>query len=1038
MPGAARRAEADARKREAGTMKAIFDTCVPRDEVLQGELKDDMFAARLRDVIDCTADPVYGDPNRFFENTYPTEGLRSLIRETLGRLSGGAPSSSPFIRLETSFGGGKTHNLIALYHLAQGRAEGLPEGVVDASWLPKEPWLTAGLVGSDMDPSNGIDHGGLRTQTVWGEIAYQIGQAEGYKLLEKSDKECLAPGTQVLERLIGDAPTLIMLDELARYLRTAKAVQTANKKSDLAEQTVAFLMTLIEFAASKEKVCLVVTLADSSDAFSEETDTLKRELSEAKRVSARQERVITPTGETELSHIVTHRLFKRIDRAAAKETAKAYADCYAKLVAQGTDIPQRALRADYIDEMVTDYPFHPELLTTLNRKTSTIPNFQKTRGALRLLARVVRGIWEARPRDAYTIGIHDIDLGQDDIANDMTSRLERPAFRQVIEADIVSPLKGSVAHAQAIDAKWIEAGKPPYARRAAINVFLHSLTQGAATGVDPAELMLAVLQPDDDPQLIRKALSLMLAEEKGEAGAACWYLHWDGIRYRFKTEPSIEKVIQDELSMVGRVRAKDELDGRIRRLWKKSVFNPVYFPAEAAELDDDAKEPKLVVLHYDAAASAASASEPPDLVTKLFDHAGSMDGYRTYKNNVLFLVADEDQVTRMVDIVQRYLAIRRIVGDNDRMQDFTDEQRKKLKAMQESAELDVRVAVTRAYRYLYYPSSDAPRRGSGLNRETLPAQDQGEVEKDQSAVILRALRHIEKALTADDPALSPQYVKAKAWAHGQQSLSTEDLRREFAKRIGLKILLDPNQLKKTIKTGVAQGTWIYYDSAEQVGYGKPSPAPLVRLSEDALLYTPEEAQRLRLRIKGVETVAQDDADAAIDAVLDEEEPDLFTQSRLFHASAEGAPAQVFQAIADQFHDRKAQKISKLSVRCEGSGKEAAADVRALGLAIPQLGKGAYRIEQSVTAEFGDGAGRDAFSATFDGSWERYKRVKQLTDAFSIEASKVNIRCALHAVYGEGLPVESDQFQSMRDVFSSLGMGRIIVEAEEAADEEGND
>ncbi|MGI6458648.1 MAG: ATP-binding protein [Candidatus Hydrogenedentales bacterium] len=1017
-------------------MKTIFETCVPREEVLEGELKDEMFAARLRDVIEQTADPVYGDPQRFFENTYPTEGLKTLIHEVFGRLSGKAPASSPFIRLETSFGGGKTHNLIALYHLAQGHVDGVPKEVVDVSWMPKEPCLTAGLVGSDLDPANGIDHGDVTTRTIWGEIAYQIGQAKGFKLLEKSDKELLAPGTQVLEKLIGDAPALIMLDELARYLRTAKAVQTANKKSDLAEQTVAFLMTLIEFAASKEKVSVVVTLADSRDAFTEETDTLKLELSEAKRVSARQERVITPTGETELAHIVTHRLFKQIDRTAAEETAAAYAECYAKLEEQRTDLPLQALRPEYTKEIATDYPFHPELLTTLNRKTSTIPNFQKTRGALRLLARVVRGMWAEKPKDAYTICIHNIDLGHDDIANDLTSRLERPAFRQVIEADIVSPRTGSVAHAQAADEKWLDAGKPPYARRAAINIFLHSLTQGQATGVDPAELMLAVLQPGDDPQLIRKAVSIMLAEEKGDPGTACWYLHWDGFRYRFKTEPSLEKVIQDELSMVGRVKAKGELDSRIRKVWKKTALKPVYFPSEAAELEDDAREPKLVILHYDAATSAASASAPPELVTKLFDHAGSMDGYRTYKNNVVFLVADVDQVERMVDIVQRYLAICRIIGDSDRMQDFTDEQRKKLKGMQESAELDVRVATTRAYRYLYYPSSDAPKRTGGLNRETLPAQDQGEVDKDQSSVVLRVLRQLQKVLVADDPAMPPQYVKAKAWPHGQESISTEDLGREFAKRIGLKILLDPNQLKKTVKTGISQGTWIYFDSAEQVGYGKPSPAPLVQLSEDMLLYTPEEAKRLNLLIKGVETPHTDTTD--IDKILDEEESDIERQPKMLRARAEGTPAQAFQAIADKFHDKKAKTIRTLTVRCEGLGKEAAADARALGLAIPQLGKGNYRVEQTLNAEFGEGAGHDIFSAIFDGSWDRYKRVKQLTDAFGQEATKVNVKCVLRATFDEGLPVESDQFQSMRDIFASLGMGKIVVDAEQALDEEGSD
>lgn len=1028
-------------------MKPIFDTCTPRAEVLSGDLKDEMFAARLRDVMEGNADPVYRDAKAFFENTYPTEGLKTLVREVLGRLSGKAPSSSPFIRLETSFGGGKTHNLIALYHLCQGKAEGLPAGVIDASWVPAKPWSIAGVVGSDMDPANGITHKDVTTRTLWGEIAYQIGGKAGFKLVQKSDEELTAPGTPVLEKLIGDAPTLIMIDELARYFRAAKAVQTANKHSDLAEQTVAFLMTLIEYAASQKHVCVVITLADSKDAFSEETEDAKVELLEAKRVSARQERVITPTGETELSRIVTHRLFSSINGEEAAETAKEYVQYLTHISDQGVEIPQKAVRSEYADEIVLSYPFHPELLTVLNRKTSTIPNFQRTRGALRLLARVVRRVWEKNAGEATLIGVHDLDLGLDDIANDLTSRLERPAFRQVIEADIDSPVKGNPAHAQVVDQKFVEAGKPPYARRTAINIFVHSLSHGIATGVEPPELMLSVLQPGDDPALVRRALALMLAEEKGEAGSAFWYLHYDGFRFSFKTEASLEKVVNDELNMVGKVKAKHELDDRIRKIWKKGILKPVFFPSEAAELDDDAQEPKLAIIHFDAAQSTATGTEAPELVQKLFNHAGSMEGFRTYKNNVLFLVADEDQRDRMVDIAQRYLAIGRICGDADRMTDFTREQGERLKAMRDAAELDVRIAVTRAYRYLYYPSADAPKNANGLTRDTLPAQDQGEVDSDQSAVVLRVLKQLQKVLTADDPAMPPQYVKAKGWPHGAALLSTEDLRREFAKRVGLKMLLDPNQLKKAVKTGITSGTWIYFDSGEQMGYGKASPAPLVQISEDALLYTLEEAARLKVAIKG--ETADDGADDDIDAILagGPSGGDLFGggsgdapadpgKPALLNAHAEGAPAQAFQSIADQCHDRKVQKLRRIIIRCEGPGKEAAADVRALGLAIPQLGKGEFNVEQVMNAEFGSDGHGEQFSLNFKGSWDRYKRVKQLTDAFGQEASKVTVKCTLRATFPEGLPVDSTQFGNLRDIFAQLGMGKIVVEAEEASAEEG--
>ncbi|MCK6447147.1 MAG: ATP-binding protein [Planctomycetes bacterium] len=1021
-------------------MKTIFDTCQPRDEVLTGELRDQMFAARLRDVVEGSADPIYGDAKRFFAGTYPTDGLKTLLREVVGRLSGKEPGNSPFIRLETSFGGGKSHNLIATYHVSQGHADGLPENILPRDWVPTKPWPTAGVVGSDGEPADGIDHGTFRTRTLWGEIAFQIGRCKGnaeesYNAVRKSDTDLVAPGTNVLEKLLGDGPALIMLDEIALYLRKAKAVATANGQSNLAEQTVAFLMSLIEYATSKPKVCVVLTLADSSDAFAKETDELRQDLAEMRRVSARQERVITPTGETEISKIVTHRLFRSIDRKAAKETAEAFHAYYSQLEAKGADIPQRAMRSDYTSEMEQDYPFHPEFLTTLNRKTSTIPNFQKTRGALRLLARVVRQLWATKPADAHLICIHHLDLGLDDIANDLTSRLERPAFRSVIEADIVSPKKGNEAHAQSLDRKWTGAGKPPYARRLATSVLLHSLSQ-TATGVDPAELLLAVLQTGDDPAHIKKTLSLMLGEEKGDPGTAFWFLHYDGHRYRFKTEPSLEKVIHDEVPLVGRVKAKGELDDRIQRIWRKGTFKPKAFPTEAADLDDDATEPKLAIVHYDAASTTAANAAVPELVTKLFDHAGTMQGYRTYKNNVVFLVADKDHVERMVDVTQRHLAVRRIVGDTDRLGEFSDEQKKKLKAMDEAAELEVRVAITRAYRHLYYPSADAPKNAGGLARETLPAEHQGDVSGDQSGVVLKVLKQLQKVLTADDAAMAPAYVKSKAWPHGQDTLTTEDLRREFAKRIGLKILLDLNQLKKTVKQGCTQGTWVYFDATEQLGYGKVSPAPMVQVSEEATLYTPEEAQRIKLKIKG-ETTETAYAECPLcgkpECVCEAAPPDYGSdeKSKRLHVKVEGSAAQVFQKIADEFYDKKRSTIGRLVITSDGAGKEAASDARALGLAIPQLGKGEYRVEQRFNAEFTDGAQASSFSLTFSGPWDRYKRVKSLTDAFGQEAAKLTVSTKLHARYPDGLDVGSTQFQAMRDIFNSLGVGKLAVEVEEA-------
>lgn len=1007
-------------------MYSVFSACEPRPEVLSGELREEIFAARLRDVIEGTADAVYGEPSLFFDNTYPTDGLRLLLSEALGRLSGIKPTNNAIIRLETAFGGGKTHSLIALYHAASGYIPDTYFVESDLILAPGEVRI-AGVVGSDLEPTIGLAHGDATTFTLWGEIAYQLGGAAGYDRVRESELAKTAPGTGLLETLIGDRPTLIMLDEVARHLRSAKSVATSTRRSDLAEQTVAFLMSLFEFAASKQNVAVVLTLADSSDAFGKETDELRqqigRELSEARRLAARQERVVAPASETDIAAIVTHRLFRHVDRDAAREVADEYTNYYRDCVSAGADLPQRALRAEYGQEIEYNYPFHPELLTALNRKVSTIPNFQKTRGALRLLAMAIRELWSTPRDDLYLIHPFDLDLAHEAIAEDLTSRLERPRFKQVIEADIDSALKGSQAHAEAIDEM---IGGVPYTQRVATTAFLHSLTQGVASGIDPADLALAVLAPGDDPALILRAAERLL--DKG------WFFEYDGHRYRFKTEPSLNKIITDEMGAVGVAKPKMELDQRIRQVWRKGYFKPIYFPAEPADVDDDAQMPKLVLVHYEAATAGTESTLPPDFVIRLFEHAGSQEGYRTFKNNLVFLVADRDQVANMVSNAQRYMAIQRILNDPERLGEFFEDQRQKIKRMAESAELDVRVAITKTYRWLYYPTGEGTKAQHNLAREQLQVQDQGEVSLDQGEVVLRVLKSLEKVQTQDAQALSARFIKARAWDVGQTHLTTEDLRRAFARKMSLRMMLDLNQLKKTIRNGIEQREWIYYDAREQMGYGAESPPPVVQIGEETSLYAPDEYQRLGWPIKGV-TLTPDPV------IMTERCPICGNPVTECTCGAPpprealqgaGAPGQAFQRVIDLCIDQGIPSIKSLAIHIEGSAAQAATETQALGLAIPQMGKGDFWIDQNLVAEFD---GNEQIHVVFSGSWDRYKRLKQVTDAFAKEARKMTVRTTLRAEFPQGLEMRGDQFRTIQEVFMQMGFGYITVSAL-ALDEDG--
>lgn len=1010
-------------------MLSIFEVCEPRAEVLSGELREEIFAARLRDVLENRADPVYQDADLFFENTYPTEGLKVVLTEVMGRLSGHQPSNNATIRLETAFGGGKTHNLIALYHVANGytpHTSFLDPRLV----LPPNSTRIAGVVGTDLQPS--LDHGDVKTYTLWGELAYQLAGRDGYDLLADSEHTKTAPGTAILEKIVGDQPTLIMLDEIARHLRSAKTVPTATGKSDLAEQTVAFLMSLFEFAATRDNVVVVFTLASATDAFGNESEELRQQIEqsfgEIRRISARQERVITPTAETEIAAIVTHRLFKSIDMRAAIEIAHTFGDYFHRIAKQNADIPQRALRSEYLDEIEMNYPFHPEVLNTLNRKTSTIPNFQRTRGALRLLAMVIRDLWETRPEQTYLIHTHHINLAAEKIANDLTSRLERPRFKQVIEADIISLQPGSQAHAQMIDEV---AGGGPATRYVATTVFIHSLTQGAASGVDPSDLILATIRPGDDPALVLKAINRLV--EKG------WFIEYDGRRYRFKTEPSINKIITDEMGAVGQVAPKMELDHRIRQIWKRGFFEPVYFPSEPGGVDDDTKLPKLVIVHYDAARVTIEDQEPPELVMSIFNYAGTQQGYRTHKNNLIFLVADRGQIDNMVTVAQRYLAVQRITNDPQRMGEFFDEQRRKLQEMAKSIELDVRVAITKAYRWLFYASAEAPQQHANLVREQLPPQDQGDVNQDQSAVVLRILKQLEKVLTNDSPTLPAQYVKSRAWNIGQESISTEDMRKAFARKMNMRMLLDINQLKKTIQNGIQQKVWVYYNAQEGIGYNHQSPPAAIQIGDETYLYTPEAYQAKGWAIKGITPIVQPDPVSKPDDDLPiplgnfsgsytSGSASIITPlpSQRVQLRGEGAPAQAMQGLLDACGDRNVTNVGELVITIEGDDKQGAAEIRALGLAIPQLGRADYWIDQEITAEFGGG---ETVQIVYNGGWDRYKRMKQFTDSFANE-NDLHLVAKTHLTmdFSDGLELAGNQFNTMVEVFSTLGFGHMIVEA----------
>ncbi len=480
------------------------------------------------------------------------------------------------------------------------------------------------------------------------------------------------------------------------------------------------------------------------------------------------------------------------------------------------------------------------------------------------------------------------------------------------------------------------------------------------------------------------------------------------------------------MQYVGVSAAKTELDGQLKTIWQSGVFDVRRFPAEPEDIPDDPARPRLVVVHYDAASARDEDEAPPGLVRQLYERAGAAGGFRTFQNNVLFLVADTAQTQRMIEAARYWKAVSRLAEDPERARHLTAEQQKRLRDRKDAGLVELRLAIHRAYRFLYYPSADAPRATGGLAREALPAQDQGDIKRDQSQVVLEALRRLEKVYTADDPPIAPQFIRSKAWPAGRSAVRVAELARTFAMRRGLRMLLDARPLREGLLEGIRRGLWVYYDPQEGAGYGAPSPTAYIDLAGEGELLEPAEARARGVAIKGEGAgaeaercpVCEQPASACTCGPVPE-------PPSTPHLQAEGAVDQALQALVDQMHDRKIDTLERLTVRVQGEGASGLQELRSLGLAVPQLGPGSYRLDVRVTAELGPG---DALRLEFRGPWDRYRRLKDGLEGLLAQAARLEAQAGIECGFdNEGGTVA--RLMTIREVLRSLNLGRVVVSAE---------
>lgn len=799
--------------------RSLFECAEPRRDVREGVLADAVFAASLDEVVAGTAPAAYGDPGMFFSSTFPSAGLKSLMAEVFGRLSGVRPDAPPVIRLETNLGGGKTHNLIAAYHAANGGLDRLSASeFVDPGLLPSVPVKVGVFVGTSAGATSFPSTGGVTPRTPWGHLALVLGGVEAYEQVRDDDVGLTAPGSGALGRVLGDGPVLLLVDELAAYLARAGGVTVG--ATTLATQTTAFLMSLIEAVCAKARAVLVVTSTQVSDAFGEQTAAVLAAVGDAMSLVARKEHVLRPSDEADLPAILSRRLFARVDVSAAGEVAAAYGAAADRAVEAGVELPDH-MRSGWAKEVESSYPFHPDLLTVLDKRLSTIPNFQRTRGALRLLARTVRHLWETQPA-AELIHSHHVDLSDRENAEDLSSRLDRPALEPVIRADIAGQPGGEASHADEVD--FAMAAGAPYARRVATAAYLWSLTR-EVPGAPAGTLIGSVLAPGDDPNVVCKALDLLEAR--------AWYLGVDVRGYRFSTEASLPKLVQEAEAQVLAGRARSEATDILVRQFKDSALT-VRRSWEDAKVPDRSDAAWLVVLHWDelgAAHGVVDVSVPPPQVLELWEKKPD-GGLRDFRNRLVFLVPSAASHDAMVRAVRHKLALADLLSAGETVRALPEDKRALLDKMAKESDLEARVAVCNHVNVLYVPEAGGL---AGLELETVTTAS---VKPNQTSAIVDRLAVMDKTLATGDRPLDPAMIAARLGVQLARPLATAELVRVFARRTDLRLVLDQDQIRALILAGVRNGVWEYQDPERgDAGWAtSDDPSVAVRVAEDTFIH----------------------------------------------------------------------------------------------------------------------------------------------------------------------------------------------------------
>jgi hypothetical protein len=818
-------------------LKPWLQIVQPHEDIRKGDFDESVFAADLGEVRQGRGALDYRDPALFFKKTFFTKGIKSMIKDVLNRLHG--KKGEPVIQLTTPFGGGKTHTLLSIYHIIENRKiaeknKSIKE-ILNENKISSVPEArVATIVGTAIDPTQGrktVDNCHIRT--IWGELAYQLGGKELFKKVEESDKNRVPPGTDLLGKILADGKAnLILLDEVLQYLLKAQAIKVGS--GNLSGQTLAFFQELSVAVANSKSSQLIVTLPSSEmEHYDESGEKLYLKL---KKIFGRVESIRTPVEGEEIYEIIRRRLFEEIgDQKAVENICEEYFKLYNK---HSEDLPRSVRDASYKRLMIRAYPFHPEIIDIFYKKWGTIPNFQRTRGVLRLLALIVEDLCKHKNPNAIILP-SDINLGNQDIRNELIKFTEN-RFESVIADDISGPNSKAPQIDRELGSEYL---KFHVAEGLATTIFLSSFSgKGGSSGVTEAMLRLSVLNPEMTPAIIAEALNRL--ERK------LFYLQVDKSKgiYKFTAQPNLNKILVDKEESVSR---DDAIELAQQKLWDMigDKFPKKY--KHPQENRDVADIPTLSLIVLDLAKTKGKETwkKTKEFILDILNNNGSK--HRTFRNVLVFLVPDEDHQEQLIRLVKRYMALQLIEKDRDMNKNLSDESREELNLKIKRTESDIPQAIASTYRHIVI---------SG-DRKDLKEFDMGQVyitnANQISNQVWNILRDQEQLLERIDPNL---FISQRwsLWPEKKNLLNVKKLAEYFTQYTYLPMLASEEVIRQAIADGVARGLFAYATGSEKefdsVYYKETLPTMNILLTEDSWLLKPDYAKKF---IKQPETIVEE-------------------------------------------------------------------------------------------------------------------------------------------------------------------------------------